>query len=179
MASLAHQKASRYSSALFNYRKIVKDATQTAKAERVYTTRDSEKAIVALSTFRGGFKDWTLNRWYLKNKVHPDNRLRLEGLYQCVLCASCTSSCPSYWWNREVFLGPSVLLQAYRWISEPLDSDLDKRLQILENSPKLNMCHNVMNCTIVCPKYLNPAHVIKQIKKEVHPTAPSVGKAMD
>ena len=122
---------------------------------------------------------------------HHTPHHRLEGLYQCVLCASCTSSCPSYWWNREVFLGmvagsvccahphlgsaptptlhtgPSVLLQSYRWISEPLDSDLDKRLSILENSPKLNMCHNVMNCSIVCPKYLNPALVIKQTKKEV------------
>eukprot|EP01060_Flectonema_neradi_P014716 TRINITY_DN2134_c0_g1_i1.p1 TRINITY_DN2134_c0_g1~~TRINITY_DN2134_c0_g1_i1.p1 ORF type:complete len:178 (+),score=21.16 TRINITY_DN2134_c0_g1_i1:50-583(+) len=164
----------RFSSPLFNYRKIVKDATRKTVPERLYLTKETNKAIVCLSSFKGGFGDWTLNRWYLKAKVHVENRNRLEGLYQCVLCASCTSSCPSYWWNREVFLGPSVLLQSYRWISEPLDADLDKRLELLENSPKLNMCHNVMNCSIVCPKYLNPAHVIKQIKKEVHPTTASV-----
>eukprot|EP01064_Diplonema_japonicum_P009065 TRINITY_DN1652_c0_g2_i3.p1 TRINITY_DN1652_c0_g2~~TRINITY_DN1652_c0_g2_i3.p1 ORF type:complete len:178 (+),score=49.52 TRINITY_DN1652_c0_g2_i3:82-615(+) len=167
-----------YQSSLFHYRKIVKDATKKTAPERLYTTKDNDKAVVCMSTFRGGFGEWSLNRWYLKHKVHLSNRNRLEGLYQCVLCASCTSSCPSYWWNREVFLGPSVLLQAYKFISEPLDSDLDKRLEILENSPKLNMCHNVMNCTIVCPKFLNPAHVIKQIKKEVHPTTVRVNKSI-
>eukprot|EP00754_Rhynchopus_humris_P043071 Rhum_TRINITY_DN2958_c0_g1::Rhum_TRINITY_DN2958_c0_g1_i1::g.8785::m.8785/K00240/sdhB, frdB; succinate dehydrogenase / fumarate reductase, iron-sulfur subunit len=176
--SVVAKRASRFSSSLYNYRKIVKDATKNEHADRLYTTRDCSKAVVCLTSFKGGLGDWSLNRWYLKNKVNPTNRNRLEGLYQCVLCASCTSSCPSYWWNREVFLGPSVLLQSYRWISEPLDSDLDKRLSILENSPKLNMCHNVMNCSIVCPKYLNPALVIKQTKKEVHPTSPAVGKAM-
>eukprot|EP01059_Diplonema_ambulator_P024580 TRINITY_DN4073_c0_g1_i1.p1 TRINITY_DN4073_c0_g1~~TRINITY_DN4073_c0_g1_i1.p1 ORF type:complete len:195 (+),score=59.08 TRINITY_DN4073_c0_g1_i1:47-586(+) len=175
--ALAAQAKRSFQSPLFNYRKIVKDATKKQTPERLYTTKDGEKAVVCLSSYRGGFGEWSLNRWYLKHKVHLSNRNRLEGLYQCVLCASCTSSCPSYWWNREVFLGPSVLLQSYRFISEPLDADLDKRLELLENSPKLNMCHNVMNCSIVCPKYLNPAHVIKQIKKEIHPTSASVGKA--
>ncbi|KAJ9466554.1 Succinate dehydrogenase iron-sulfur subunit [Diplonema papillatum] len=173
------QPSRRYASALFNYRKIVKDATHKVAAERLYTTKDTESAIVCLSSYRGGWGEWSLNRWYLKAKVHPTNRSRLEGLYQCVLCASCTASCPSYWWNREVFLGPSVLLQSYRWISEPLDTDLDNRLALLENSPKLNMCHNIMNCTIVCPKYLNPAYVIKQTKKELHPTAPAVGRSIE
>eukprot|EP01063_Lacrimia_lanifica_P029539 TRINITY_DN4528_c0_g1_i1.p3 TRINITY_DN4528_c0_g1~~TRINITY_DN4528_c0_g1_i1.p3 ORF type:complete len:178 (+),score=77.17 TRINITY_DN4528_c0_g1_i1:59-592(+) len=175
---MASQSPKRFSSALFNYRKIVKDATKAVVPERQYTTRNTEKAVVAMSTYRGGFNEWTLNRWYLKAKVHTDNRSRLEGLYQCVLCMSCTASCPSYWWNRETFLGPSVLLQSYRWISEPLDADLDKRLELLENSPKLNLCHNIMNCSIVCPKYLNPAQAIKSIKKELHPTAPRVEKSI-
>ena len=73
--SAAHIKASRFSSSLYHYRKVVKDATRN-QAERLYTTRNSEKAVVALSTYKGGFGEWSLNRWYLKNKVHPDNRSR-------------------------------------------------------------------------------------------------------
>jgi succinate dehydrogenase / fumarate reductase iron-sulfur subunit len=95
----------------------------------------------------------------------PEERARLDGLWECILCFSCTTSCPSYWWNGERYLGPAVLLQAYRWIVDSRDGATGERLDQLEDPFRLYRCHTIMNCTRTCPKGLNPAKAIAEIKK--------------
>ena len=94
-----------------------------------------------------------------------EDRAKLDGLYECVMCASCSTSCPSYWWNSERYLGPSILLQAYRWIVDSRDEFTGERLDDLEDPFRLYRCHTIMNCTKTCPKSLNPAKAIAEIKK--------------
>ena len=94
-----------------------------------------------------------------------DDRQKLDGLYECILCACCSTSCPSYWWNQEKYLGPAALLQAYRWLADSRDEATGKRLDDLEDPFKLYRCHTIMNCAQVCPKGLNPAKAIAEIKK--------------
>ncbi len=94
----------------------------------------------------------------------PAERDRLEGLYECILCACCTTSCPSFWWNPERFLGPAALLQAYRFVTDSRDKALGSRLDDLEDPYRLYRCHTIMNCTDVCPKGLDPARAIGGIK---------------
>tara|TARA_B100000989_G_C19432308_1_gene423603 strand:- start:104 stop:874 length:771 start_codon:yes stop_codon:yes gene_type:complete len=93
------------------------------------------------------------------------DRKKLDGLYECVLCACCSTSCPSYWWNSDKFLGPAILLQAYRFIVDSRDRDKRERLEMLNDAFKLYRCHTIMNCTKTCPKNLNPAKAISSIKK--------------
>ena len=93
------------------------------------------------------------------------DRAKLDGLYECILCFCCTTSCPSYWWNGDRYLGPAVLLQAYRWIADSRDEHTGDRLDALEDPFKLYRCHTIMNCTKTCPKGLNPAKAIGEIKK--------------
>ncbi|MDA1322261.1 MAG: succinate dehydrogenase iron-sulfur subunit, partial [Proteobacteria bacterium] len=95
----------------------------------------------------------------------PEDREKLDGLYECILCACCSTSCPSYWWNQEEYLGPAALLQSYRWISDSRDDATQKRLDDLEDPFKLYRCHTIMNCAQVCPKGLNPAKAIAETKK--------------
>ena len=95
----------------------------------------------------------------------PEQREELDGLYECILCACCSTSCPSYWWNGERYLGPAILLQAYRWIIDSRDEDTGARLDDLEDPFKLYRCHTIMNCARTCPKGLNPALAIAEIKK--------------
>jgi len=94
-----------------------------------------------------------------------EDRERLEGLEECILCACCSTSCPSYWWNSDRYLGPAALLAAYRWISDSRDESTGERLDELEDPFKLYRCHTIMNCTNACPKNLNPAKAIAEIKK--------------
>ncbi len=94
-----------------------------------------------------------------------EDRSKLDGLYECILCACCSTSCPSYWWNSDKYLGPAVLLQAYRFIADSRDEDTGARLDDLEDPFKLYRCHTIMNCTNTCPKGLNPAKAIGEIKK--------------
>ena len=94
-----------------------------------------------------------------------DDRVRLDGLYECILCACCSTSCPSYWWNGDRYLGPAVLLQAYRWLIDSRDEATGERLDNLEDPFRLYRCHTIMNCTQTCPKGLNPAKAIAEIKK--------------
>ncbi len=94
-----------------------------------------------------------------------EDREKLDGLWECILCFSCTTSCPSYWWNAERYLGPAVLLQAYRWIADSRDEAAGERLDNLEDPFRLYRCHTIMNCTKTCPKSLNPAQAIGEIKK--------------
>jgi succinate dehydrogenase / fumarate reductase iron-sulfur subunit len=94
-----------------------------------------------------------------------EERARLDGLWECILCFCCTTSCPSYWWNGDRYLGPAVLLAAYRWIADSRDEETGKRLDALEDPFKLYRCHTIMNCTDTCPKGLNPAKAIGAIKQ--------------
>ncbi len=94
-----------------------------------------------------------------------EDRAKLDGLYECILCACCTTACPSYWWNSDRYLGPAVLLQAYRWIVDSRDEDTGTRLDDLEDPFKLYRCHTIMNCARTCPKGLNPAKAIAETKK--------------
>lgn len=97
-------------------------------------------------------------------KQSREDREKLDGLYECILCACCSTSCPSYWWNGDRYLGPAALLQAYRWLIDSRDEDTGKRLDNLEDPFKLYRCHTIMNCAKACPKGLNPAKAIAEIK---------------
>jgi succinate dehydrogenase / fumarate reductase iron-sulfur subunit len=94
-----------------------------------------------------------------------EEREELDGLYECIMCACCSTSCPSYWWNSDRYLGPATLLQAYRWIADSRDENTGERLDELEDPFRLYRCHTIMNCTNTCPKNLNPAKAIGEIKK--------------
>jgi len=96
-----------------------------------------------------------------------EDRAKLDGMYECILCACCSTACPSYWWNADKYLGPAVLMQAYRWIEDSRDDYKDKRLAELDDAFKLYRCHTIMNCTKVCPKHLNPGRAIAHIKKKL------------
>ncbi len=95
----------------------------------------------------------------------PSDREHLDGLYECILCACCSTSCPSYWWNGDRYLGPAALLQAYRWLIDSRDEATGERLDNLEDPFRLYRCHTIMNCSNACPKGLNPAKAIAEIKK--------------
>lgn len=95
----------------------------------------------------------------------PEDRRKLDGLYECILCFCCTSGCPSHWWNGDRFLGPAVLLQANRWLVDSRDEATGERLDDLEDPFRLYRCHTILNCTRTCPKGLNPGKAIAEIKK--------------
>ena len=97
----------------------------------------------------------------------PEQREKLDGLYECILCGCCSTACPSFWWNPDKFLGPAALLQASRFIEDSRDQALDERLENLEGPFKLFRCHTIMNCVQVCPKGLNPTKAIGNIKKKM------------
>ena len=130
--------------------------------------------IVDLSQF---FAQYALVEPWLKNDISPvvgerlqstEERNRIDGAYECILCACCSTSCPSYWWNPDRYLGPAVLLQAYRWLTDSRDDSRDERLDQLQDSFRLYRCHTIMNCTNACPKGLNPAKAIGEIKTMLH-----------
>ena len=100
-----------------------------------------------------------------ERKQSPEQREKLDGLYECILCACCSTACPSYWWNSDKFLGPAILLQAYRWLADSRDEMTGERLDQLEDPFRLYRCHTIMNCANVCPKGLNPAKAIAETKK--------------
>jgi succinate dehydrogenase / fumarate reductase iron-sulfur subunit len=115
----------------------------------------------------------SIKPWLQTQSAPPDRerlqskeeREKLDGLYECILCACCSTSCPSYWWNSDRYLGPAILLQAYRWIADSRDEATGQRLDELEDPFRLYRCHTIMNCTRTCPKGLNPAQAIAEIKK--------------
>jgi succinate dehydrogenase / fumarate reductase iron-sulfur subunit len=126
--------------------------------------------IVDMTQF---FKHYHEIRPYLVNDEPPPERERLQspeerdklnGLYECILCACCSAFCPSYWWNPDKFIGPAGLLQAYRFISDSRDTATRDRLAYLDDVYRLYRCRTIMNCTEVCPKHLSPAHAIEQIR---------------
>ena len=116
----------------------------------------------------------SIKPWLIKQKQEAtdteniqsrNDREKLDGLYECIMCACCSTSCPSYWWNGDKYLGPAVLLQAYRWIIDSRDEERKERLKKVADELKLYRCHTIMNCTNACPKGLNPAKAIASIKK--------------
>ena len=104
---------------------------------------------------------------HLERLQSEEERAKLDGLWECILCFCCTTSCPSYWWNGDRYLGPATLLQSYRWIADSRDDHKGERLDALEDPFKLYRCHTIMNCTQTCPKGLNPAKAIGEIKKQM------------
>ena len=128
--------------------------------------------VVDMNNFYDQYK--SIQPW-LQTSQKPDkehyqnkeNRRKLDGMYECILCACCSTSCPSYWWNSEKYLGPAVLMQAYRWIADSRDENKGKRLKELNDDFKLYRCHTILNCTRTCPKGLNPGKAIAEIKKEM------------
>jgi len=95
----------------------------------------------------------------------PEDRAKIDGMWECILCFCCSTSCPSYWWNQDRYLGPSILLQSYRWLADSRDQRTGERLDRLEDPFRLYRCHTIMNCTRTCPKGLNPARAISQTKQ--------------
>ncbi len=129
--------------------------------------------IVDMSQF---FKQYNSIKPYLINDnpppqkerlQSPEDREELNGLYECVLCACCSTSCPSFWWNPDKFVGPAALLQAYRFIADTRDEATSERLDNLEDPYRLFRCHTIMNCADVCPKGLNPTEAIGKIKEQM------------
>ncbi len=101
------------------------------------------------------------NEW----KQSHEDRQKLDGMYECILCACCSTSCPSYWWNSDRYLGPAALLQANRWVQDSRDEATGDRLDNLEDPFRLYRCHTILNCSKACPKSLNPAKQIAELKK--------------
>lgn len=97
----------------------------------------------------------------------PEDRAKLDGLYECILCACCSSSCPSYWWNPDKFIGPAGLLTAYRFIADSRDTETRERLEALKDPFSVFRCRSIMSCGFVCPKSLNPTKAIGEIRKEM------------
>ena len=102
-----------------------------------------------------------------ENLQSKEDRKKLDGLYECILCACCSTSCPSYWWNSDKYLGPAVLMQVYRWVEDSRDQNTLKRLNHVNDAMKLFRCKTIMNCTDTCPKGLNPGRAIGELKKKV------------
>lgn len=101
---------------------------------------------------------------YLQSK---EDRKKLDGMYECILCACCSTSCPSWWWNNESYLGPAVLMQAFRWIEDSRDQITQERIDLVNDAYKLYRCHTILNCSKTCPKGLNPGKAIAKIKKRI------------
>ncbi len=102
-----------------------------------------------------------------ERRQSPEDRARLDGYYECILCFCCTSGCPSHWWNGDRFLGPAALLHAWRWLADSRDDSTGERLDMLEDPFRLYRCHTILNCTRTCPKGLNPGKAIAEIKKKL------------
>ena len=102
-----------------------------------------------------------------ENLQSVEERSKLDGMYECILCACCSTACPSYWWNQQEYLGPAVLMQAYRWLADSRDDANAERKEQLQNSMSLYRCHTIMNCAKTCPKGLNPGKAIAEMKKEM------------
>ena len=103
----------------------------------------------------------------VENLQSIEDRKKLDGMYECILCACCSTSCPSYWWNGNEYLGPAVLMQAYRWIEDSRDTKTIERMEYVDDAMKLYRCKSIMNCTDTCPKGLNPAKAIGALKQKI------------
>jgi len=146
-----------------------KDTTRIYPLPHMYVVKD---LVPDLSNFFAQYK--SIQPWLQRKDIPAANkenlqskedRKKLDGMYECILCACCSTSCPSYWWNSEKYLGPAVLMQAYRWIADSRDQYTRERIEQLDDPWKLYRCHTIMNCTKTCPKGLNPALAIASIKK--------------
>ena len=114
-------------------------------------------------------KPWLQNnkKEISENYQSIEDRRKLDGMYECILCACCSTSCPSYWWNSDKYLGPAVLMQAYRWIADSRDTNTKERLEYVNDAMKLYKCKTIMNCTNTCPKGLKPGKAIGELKLKI------------
>ncbi|KAL1922818.1 uncharacterized protein VTP21DRAFT_9194 [Calcarisporiella thermophila] len=137
---------------------------------RMYVVKD---LVPDLTHF---YKQYKSIEPYLKQRSAPPekenlqsiaDRKKLDGLYECILCACCSTSCPSYWWNSDEYLGPAVLMQAYRWMADSRDEFGPERREKLNNNMSVYRCHTIMNCAKTCPKGLNPGRAIAQMKMQL------------
>lgn len=156
---------------------IDKDASTTKinPLPHMYVVKD---LVTDLSNFYEQYK--SIKPWLQTKTEHDldhgehlqsrEDRKKLDGMYECILCASCSTACPSYWWSADKYLGPAVLMQAYRWIADSRDQMGKERLAELDDAFKLYRCHTIMNCTKTCPKGLNPGKAVAEIKKKIAET---------
>ena len=151
-----------------------KDMAEVKGAIRVYPLPHQPVAKDLVPDLTNFFAQHALIQPWLQTETPPpekewkqsrEDREKLDGLYECILCACCSTSCPSYWWNSDRYLGPAVLLQAYRWVIDSRDEATGERLDNLEDPFRLYRCHTIMNCTKACPKGLSPAKAIAELKK--------------
>lgn len=148
---------------------LVPDLTQfykQYKSIQPYLQRDTKPEDVRPLLYRLVDRLLTLPQGK-ENRQTPEERRKLDGLYECILCFCCSTSCPSYWWNSDTYLGPAMLLQSYRWLADSRDERTAERKEMLENSMSLYRCHTILNCSRTCPKGLNPAKAIQEIKKSM------------
>jgi len=148
------------------------DSTQVYPLPHMYVLKD---LVPDLTNFYDQYK--SIEPWLHTKKEHDlnkgehlqtvEDRKKLDGMYECILCACCSTSCPSYWWNADTYLGPAVLMQAYRWIEDSRDEFTEQRLDQLDDTFKLYRCHTIMNCSKTCPKGLNPGKAVASIKKKI------------
>lgn len=153
------------------------DQVDTSKAVKIYPLPHMFVVKDLVTDFSNFYEQYrTIEPWLQAKPKVPgqaeylqsrEDRFKLDGMYECILCACCSTSCPSYWWNADKYLGPAVLLQAYRWIQDSRDAKTAQRLADLDDAFKLYRCHTIMNCTKVCPKHLNPGKAIANIKKRL------------
>lgn len=151
----------------------ISDETKPTKIYPLPHTYVVKDLVPDLTQF---YKQYRSIKPYLRRKDAPTgkevpqsiaDRKKLDGLYECILCACCSTSCPSYWWNSSEYLGPAVLMQSYRWMVDSRDQFKEERKHDLENEMSLYRCHTIMNCARVCPKGLNPGLAIAKIKREM------------
>lgn len=155
---------------------ISKIDTNASKATKIYPLPHMyviKDLVPDMNNFYAQYK--SIQPWLQRNDAAKpgevqllqsvDDRKKLDGLYECILCACCSTSCPSYWWNGDKYLGPAVLMQAYRWIIDSRDETSKERLDKLRDPFSVYRCHTIMNCTKTCPKGLNPGKAIAEIKK--------------
>ncbi|KAJ3269803.1 succinate dehydrogenase complex, subunit B [Terramyces sp. JEL0728] len=153
--------------------RIDRDASKVLKIYPLPHTYVVKDLVPDLTNF---YRQYKSIEPYLKQKTPPperenlqsiEERKKLDGLYECILCACCSTSCPSYWWNSDKYLGPAVLMQAYRWIIDSRDQFSAERRLALQDPFSVYRCHTIMNCARTCPKGLNPGLAIAEIKKQM------------
>ncbi|CAO2814444.1 unnamed protein product [Amaranthus hypochondriacus] len=145
-------------------------ATMITPLPHMFVIKD---LVVDMTNFYNQYK--SIEPWLKRKNPAPEkgkeyyqskeDRKKLDGMYECILCSCCSTSCPSYWWNPESYLGPAALLHAHRWIADSRDEYTKERLEAINDEFKLYRCHTIMNCTAACPKGLSPAKQIQQIKR--------------
>ncbi|OJD09944.1 succinate dehydrogenase [ubiquinone] iron-sulfur subunit, mitochondrial [Blastomyces percursus] len=149
--------------------------TESAKESRIYPLPHTYVVKDLVPDMTYFYKQYKSIKPYLQrdapspdgreHRQSPADRKKLDGLYECILCACCSTSCPSYWWNSEEYLGPALLLQSYRWLIDSRDEKTEERKADLDNSMSVYRCHTILNCSRTCPKGLNPGLAIAEIKK--------------
>lgn len=149
------------------------DATKIYPLPHMYVLKDLVPDMTNFYKQYKSIKPWLHRKEGgepVEGKEHlqtAEDRKKLDGMYECILCACCSTSCPSYWWNGDKYLGPAVLMQAYRWVADSRDQMTKERLAALDDDFKLYRCHQIMNCTQACPKGLNPAKAIAKLSSEM------------